>query len=203
MTIITQDREPSKVTASKQITGTLITAIHPKQLASKRSFAWSTMCIRASILACNKQWRELNVSGYVEQFESCPLLLTAGTLQVVIISSEPPCPVLTNPLNQMPSKHSWCSSIMDDIWLSWPSMATAFHSPWLPSTSNSHQEYCTMSLQTLFRIRPHPWTTTNLVHWSIVTCKLCTDKGGWIYPQLTCDCYFFSVSSGPQKIKFK
>jgi hypothetical protein len=39
MTIITQDREPSKVTASKQITGTLITAIHPKQLASKRSFA--------------------------------------------------------------------------------------------------------------------------------------------------------------------
>ncbi len=92
----------------------LITAIHPKWLASKRLFAWSTTCMRASILACDKQQRELNLSGYFKQFESRPPLLTAHTLRVGIISSGPPCPIPKRPLNQNPVKA--CMMLLDHGW---------------------------------------------------------------------------------------
>ncbi len=58
-------------------------------------------------------------------------------------------------------------------------------------------------MQSLFRICLLPWTTTTCWRQSIVTRNLCSYEGGWVYPQIPCDCHFSSVCSGPQKIKLK
>ncbi len=87
---------------------------------------------------------------------------------------------------------------MDDMILSWPLMAAAFH-PWLPSASKSHWEDCIISLQSLFRMCPLPWTTTTHWRWSIVLVNFAgTRVDGCIHKS-----HFSSVRSGLQKIKLR